>query len=67
MHLHLLLLCFLILCRCCYCSQPGFEDPNALKTPIVRYCAVSSIEHGHKAPITDIQWMPDHMLVSYND
>ncbi|KAL8583506.1 hypothetical protein ACOMHN_056316 [Nucella lapillus] len=43
---------------------PGFEDPNALKTPIVRYCAVSSIEHGHKAAITDIQWMPDHMLIS---
>nr|KAG5698305.1 hypothetical protein BaRGS_017007 [Batillaria attramentaria] len=43
---------------------PGFEDPNALKTPIVRYCAVSSIEHGHRAPITDIQWMPDHMVIS---
>ncbi|XP_076440866.1 dynein axonemal intermediate chain 3-like isoform X2 [Babylonia areolata] len=43
---------------------PGFEDPNALKTPIVRYCAVSSIENSHKAAITDIQWMPDHMLIS---
>lgn len=43
---------------------PGFEDPNALKTPIVRYCAVSSIEHGHRAPVTDIQWMPDHMVIS---
>lgn len=43
---------------------PGFEDPNALKTPIVRYCAVSSIEHGHRAPVSDIQWMPDHVVVS---
>lgn len=43
---------------------PGFEDPNALKTPIVRYCAVSSIENSHKAPVTDIQWLPDHMQVS---
>ncbi|XP_048256413.1 dynein axonemal intermediate chain 3-like isoform X4 [Haliotis rufescens] len=43
---------------------PGFEDPNALKTPIVRYCAVSSIEQSHKAAITDIQWVPDHMEVN---
>lgn len=43
---------------------PGFEDPNALKTPIVRYCAVSSIEHSHKAPVTDIQWLPDHMQIN---
>lgn len=43
---------------------PGFEDPNALKTPIVRYCAVSSIENSHRAAITDIQWVPDHMEVN---
>ncbi|KAK6180530.1 hypothetical protein SNE40_012670 [Patella caerulea] len=43
---------------------PGFEDPNALKTPVVRYCAVSSIEHSHKARITDIQWIPDHMEIN---
>ncbi|XP_033738311.1 WD repeat-containing protein 63-like isoform X3 [Pecten maximus] len=41
--------------------KPGFEDPNALKTPVVRYCAVSSIENSHRAAITDIQWVPDHM------
>ncbi|KTG41443.1 hypothetical protein cypCar_00046956, partial [Cyprinus carpio] len=28
-------------------------------TPVVRYCAVSGIENGHKAPITDIQWLPE--------
>ena len=40
--------------------QPGFEDENAMDTPIVRYCAVSSIEHSHRAPVTDILWIPDH-------
>ncbi|RXN11979.1 WD repeat-containing 63 [Labeo rohita] len=29
------------------------------ETPVVRYCAVSGIENGHKAPITDIQWLPE--------
>ncbi|KAL4236475.1 WD repeat-containing protein 63 [Mactra antiquata] len=43
---------------------PGFEDPNALKTPIVRYCAVSSIENSHHQPITDILWIPDHMEIN---
>lgn len=43
---------------------PGFEDPNALKTPIVRYCAVSSIENSHHQPITDLLWLPDHMEIN---
>lgn len=43
---------------------PGFEDPNALKTPIVRYCAVSSIDNSHHAPVTDIMWLPDHLEVN---
>ncbi|KAK3590717.1 hypothetical protein CHS0354_012290 [Potamilus streckersoni] len=43
---------------------PGFEDPNALKTPIVRYCAVSNIENSHHAPITDLLWLPDHLEVN---
>ncbi|KAK0069497.1 WD repeat-containing protein 63 [Biomphalaria pfeifferi] len=43
---------------------PGFEDPNALKTPIIHYCAVSSIDHSHRAPVTDIQWLPDHMQIT---
>lgn len=45
-------------------TLPGFEDPNALKTPIVRYCAVSSIENSHKSTITDLLWVPDHMEVN---
>ncbi|XP_074523900.1 dynein axonemal intermediate chain 3 isoform X2 [Halichoeres trimaculatus] len=28
------------------------------KTPVVCYCAVSSTESSHKAPITDVQWLP---------
>uniref|UniRef100_A0A8C1C130 Dynein axonemal intermediate chain 3 n=1 Tax=Cyprinus carpio carpio TaxID=630221 RepID=A0A8C1C130_CYPCA len=35
-----------------------FQDKNNV-TPVVRYCAVSGIENGHKAPITDIQWLPE--------
>uniref|UniRef100_A0A8C7FYT7 Dynein axonemal intermediate chain 3 n=1 Tax=Oncorhynchus kisutch TaxID=8019 RepID=A0A8C7FYT7_ONCKI len=34
------------------------------ETPVVRYCAVSGIENGHKAPITDIQWLPGTFEVS---
>ncbi|KAL5022553.1 hypothetical protein ScPMuIL_001708 [Solemya velum] len=43
---------------------PGFEDESLLKTPIIRYCAVSSIENSHRAPITDILWLPDHLEVN---
>ncbi|KAG8437221.1 hypothetical protein GDO86_008065 [Hymenochirus boettgeri] len=33
---------------------------NVSKGPqFVRYCAVSSIEHGHKNVVTDIHWLPD--------
>ncbi|KAK1165411.1 WD repeat-containing protein 63 [Acipenser oxyrinchus oxyrinchus] len=45
-------------------ALPGFEEKNVKKTPIVRYCAVSSIEHGHKAPISDVQWLPDYYEIS---
>ncbi|KAA0706513.1 WD repeat-containing protein 63 [Triplophysa tibetana] len=33
-------------------------------TPVVRYCAVSGIENGHKSPITDVQWLPETFEVS---
>ncbi|TRY59370.1 hypothetical protein DNTS_013991, partial [Danionella cerebrum] len=58
------------------CFQFCPSDPNILaagcvngqiKTsmiPVVRYCAVSGIEHGHKAPITDLQWLPETFEVS---
>lgn len=32
-----------------------------MDTPIIRYAAVSSIENSHKAAITDLLWVPDHM------
>ncbi|XP_076731589.1 dynein axonemal intermediate chain 3 isoform X5 [Maylandia zebra] len=28
------------------------------KTPVMSYCAVSSIESSHKSPVTDVQWLP---------
>jgi hypothetical protein len=47
-----------------YFLQPGFEDDsNTDHTPIVRYCAVSAIEHSHKSAVSDLQWIPDHMEV----
>ncbi|KAK2179552.1 hypothetical protein NP493_483g01017 [Ridgeia piscesae] len=42
----------------------GFETENTHETPVVRYCAVSSIDHSHKAPVADLQWLPDHMEVN---
>ncbi|MBN3313246.1 WDR63 protein, partial [Atractosteus spatula] len=44
--------------------KPGFEEKQENETPIVRYCAVSAIENGHKAPITDVQWLPDSYEIS---
>ncbi|XP_016112397.1 dynein axonemal intermediate chain 3 [Sinocyclocheilus grahami] len=38
-------------------------DKNSV-TPVVRYCAVSGIENGHKAPITDIQWLSETFELS---
>ncbi|XP_029285354.1 LOW QUALITY PROTEIN: dynein axonemal intermediate chain 3 [Cottoperca gobio] len=34
------------------------DDNKENKTPAVRYCAVSALESSHKAPITDVQWLP---------
>ncbi|XP_068445744.1 dynein axonemal intermediate chain 3 isoform X2 [Clinocottus analis] len=34
------------------------EDNKEIKTPVVRFCAVSALESSHKAPITDVQWLP---------
>ncbi|KAG8003354.1 WD repeat-containing protein 63, partial [Nibea albiflora] len=33
-------------------------DDHKEKTPTVHYCALSAAESSHKAPITDIQWLP---------
>ncbi|XP_034437960.1 WD repeat-containing protein 63 isoform X1 [Hippoglossus hippoglossus] len=34
------------------------DDNKESKTPVVRLCAVSAVESSHKAPITDVQWLP---------
>ncbi|GAB0193019.1 dynein intermediate chain 3, axonemal [Grus japonensis] len=33
---------------------------SSTEPPLVRYCAVSSIQHCHKKPVTDIHWLPDY-------
>ncbi|KAM7388182.1 hypothetical protein PAMP_024376 [Pampus punctatissimus] len=40
------------------------DDNKENKTPIVRYCAVSALESSHKAPITDVQWLPQTFEVT---
>ena len=35
-----------------------FGEESGPDTPIVMWKAVSAIEHGHKAPITQLQWLP---------
>ncbi|XP_030628081.1 dynein axonemal intermediate chain 3 [Chanos chanos] len=42
----------------------GFKDKQENETPVLRYCAVSSIESGHKGPITDVQWLPESFEIS---
>ncbi|NXG88526.1 WDR63 protein, partial [Stercorarius parasiticus] len=33
---------------------------SSTEPPLVRYCAVSSIQCSHKTPVTDIYWLPDY-------
>uniref|UniRef100_A0A4W4E163 WD repeat domain 63 n=1 Tax=Electrophorus electricus TaxID=8005 RepID=A0A4W4E163_ELEEL len=40
------------------------DDTRDIAPPTVRYCAVSGVESGHRAPITDIQWLPETFEVS---
>ncbi|XP_048860045.1 dynein axonemal intermediate chain 3-like isoform X1 [Brienomyrus brachyistius] len=46
------------------CALPPFQDKRELNTPVVRYCAVSGMENGHKARITDVQWLPENFEIS---
>ncbi|XP_075038119.1 dynein axonemal intermediate chain 3 [Mixophyes fleayi] len=39
--------------------KSSLEPKHSNQPHLVRYCAVSSIEHGHKDVITDIHWLPD--------
>ncbi|XP_075567514.1 dynein axonemal intermediate chain 3 isoform X4 [Pelecanus crispus] len=33
---------------------------SSTEPPLVRYCAVSSIQYSHEKPVTDIHWLPDY-------
>ncbi|XP_029987627.1 dynein axonemal intermediate chain 3 [Sphaeramia orbicularis] len=57
-------------------SQPGSRnvpvnsnpidllDSKENKTPVVHFCAVSALEGGYKAPITDVHWLPQTFEVT---
>lgn len=40
------------------------DDCKKNKTPVVHHCALSAIESGNKAPITDVQWLPQTFEVT---
>ncbi|NWS50995.1 WDR63 protein, partial [Chunga burmeisteri] len=44
------------------CMSPSLMQVQQSSTmpPLVRYCAVSSIQHSHKKTITDLHWLPDY-------
>uniref|UniRef100_A0A3Q4I4Z7 Dynein axonemal intermediate chain 3 n=1 Tax=Neolamprologus brichardi TaxID=32507 RepID=A0A3Q4I4Z7_NEOBR len=42
----------------CLLSLQDLGNKKENKTPVMRYCAVSSIESSHKSPVTDVQWLP---------
>ncbi|KAM9385770.1 LOW QUALITY PROTEIN: dynein axonemal intermediate chain 3 [Pholidichthys leucotaenia] len=44
----------------------GTVDFNNIenKTPVISYCALSASESRHKAPITDVQWLPQTFEVT---
>lgn len=41
----------------CLLSLQDLNDSRE-NIPIVRFCAVSALESSHKAPVTDVQWLP---------
>ncbi|XP_026529956.1 WD repeat-containing protein 63 [Notechis scutatus] len=47
-------------------NVPSFilEQQMGKEPHLARYCAVSSIEYGHKSIITDIHWLPDFFEVN---
>ncbi|NXT21528.1 WDR63 protein, partial [Syrrhaptes paradoxus] len=42
--------------------SPSFMQvqQNSTEPPLVKYCAVSSIQYSHKKPVTDIHWLPHY-------
>ncbi|NXF32805.1 WDR63 protein, partial [Nyctibius bracteatus] len=43
-----------------YISGMKTSKQSSTEPPLVRYCAVSSIQNSHKKPVTDIHWLPDY-------
>ncbi|KAM6938645.1 dynein axonemal intermediate chain 3-like [Lycodopsis pacificus] len=41
-----------------YTDTYDLDSKKENKTPAVPYCAVSGIDSSHKAPITDVHWLP---------
>ncbi|XP_073501351.1 dynein axonemal intermediate chain 3-like [Phyllobates terribilis] len=48
----------------CMNGQTPLEVKQSHDSPLVRYCAVSSIEHGHREVITDLHWLPDYFEIT---
>ena len=42
------------------------ETTQGVHTPTVRFAIVSSIEASHRAPVTDIRWLPKHFEIANN-
>ncbi|CAM9893003.1 unnamed protein product [Lampetra planeri] len=40
------------------------EDEASVEDVRLRWCAVSAIEHGHRAPVSHVQWLPAHFEVT---
>ncbi|KAK3518630.1 hypothetical protein QTP70_006072 [Hemibagrus guttatus] len=48
----------------CMNGQQYFTYKQHSDTLVVRYCAVSGFESGHRGPVTDVQWLPDSFEVT---
>lgn len=47
-------------------SENESQEQEGGHTPTVRFSIVSSIESSHRAPVTDIHWLPKHLEISNN-
>ncbi|KAG8199725.1 hypothetical protein JTE90_000821 [Oedothorax gibbosus] len=47
-------------------NQNSTVVDNDTSPTILRYCAVSSMDHVHKHGITDLQWVPAHLEIAVN-
>ncbi|NXJ80679.1 WDR63 protein, partial [Trogon melanurus] len=45
---------------CMSAGKNGEVQQSSTEPPLVRYCAVSSIQHSHKKPVTDMHWLVDY-------